>query len=195
MRKANIKRKTEETKIRTGLNIDGNGKSDVSTGIGFLDHMLSVFANQGMFGLVVRAKGDLKVDEHHTVEDAGIALGEAFKKALGKKRGIRRYGTGEAPMDEALARVSVDLSERSYLVFNADFSRTRVGDMSTELVEDFFQAFARSSGTTIHVNLLYGRNNHHKIEAVFKGFGLAMRSACEDDKRRKGVPSTKGILG
>jgi imidazoleglycerol-phosphate dehydratase len=194
MRKAKIVRKTKETDIKVSVLLNGTGKSSVSTGIGFLDHMLDLFAKHGLFDLTVSCKGDLHVDDHHTTEDVGIALAKAFTAALGDKKGIARYGTAYVPMDEALARCVVDLSGRSALVFNAEFNRKKVGDLSTEMIEHFFQSFAENIKANIHIEVLYGRNTHHKIEAIFKSFARAMRQACEMDLRIKGVLSTKGSL-
>lgn len=194
MRKASVKRKTKETDIAVTVELNGTGKSVVSTGIGFLDHMLDLFAKHGLFDLTVSCKGDLHVDDHHTTEDVGIALANAFVKALGEKKGIARYGTAYVPMDEALARCVVDLSGRSALVFHADFNRKKVGDLSTEMIEHFFQSFAENLKANIHIEVLYGRNTHHKIEAIFKAFARAMRQACEMDPRVRGVLSTKGSL-
>jgi imidazoleglycerol-phosphate dehydratase len=194
MRKAKIFRKTKETDITVSVHLNGTGISSVSTGIGFLDHMLDLFAKHGLFDLTVSCKGDLHVDDHHTTEDIGIALATAFTKALGDKKGIARYGTAYVPMDEALARCVIDLSGRSALVFNAEFNRKKVGDLSTEMIEHFFQSFAENIKANIHIEVLYGRNTHHKIEAIFKSFARAMRQACETDPRIKGVLSTKGSL-
>ena len=194
MRKANLKRKTKETDIAVTVILDGTGKSSVSTGIGFLDHMLDLFAKHGLFDLTVKCKGDLHVDDHHTTEDVGIAMAKAFTQALGEKKGIARYGTAYVPMDEALARCVLDLSGRSALVFNAEFNRKKVGDLSTEMIEHFFQSFAENLKANIHIEVLYGKNTHHKIEAIFKAFARAMRQACEMDPRVKGVLSTKGKL-
>ncbi|MFA6469123.1 MAG: imidazoleglycerol-phosphate dehydratase HisB [Bacteroidota bacterium] len=194
MRKAKIKRKTKETDISVSVVLNGNGTSTVSTGIGFLDHMLDLFAKHGMFDIVVSCKGDLHVDDHHTTEDIGIALAKAFSNALGDKKGIARYGTAYVPMDESLARCVVDLSGRSALVFHAEFNRKKVGDLSTEMIEHFFQSFAENLKANIHLEVLYGKNTHHKIEALFKAFARAMRQACERDPRVKGVLSTKGKL-
>ncbi len=194
MRKASVKRKTKETDIAVTVELNGTGKSVVSTGIGFLDHMLDLFAKHGLFDLTVSCKGDLHVDDHHTTEDVGIALANAFVKALGEKKGIARYGTAYVPMDEALARCVVDLSGRSALVFHAEFNRKKVGDLSTEMIEHFFQSFAENLKANVHIEVLYGRNTHHKIEAIFKAFARAMRQACEMDPRVKGVLSTKGSL-
>lgn len=194
MRKAKILRKTKETDIAVSVRLNGTGTSSVSTGIGFLDHMLDLFAKHGLFDLTVKCKGDLHVDDHHTTEDVGIALAKAFTQALGDKKGIARYGTAYVPMDEALARCVIDLSGRSALVFNAEFNRKNVGDLSTEMIEHFFQSFAENVKANIHIEVLYGRNTHHKIEAIFKSFARAMRQACEMDPRIKGVLSTKGSL-
>jgi imidazoleglycerol-phosphate dehydratase len=194
MRKANIKRKTKETNISVSVELNGSGKASVSTGIGFLDHMLDLFAKHGSFDIIVSCKGDLHVDDHHTTEDVGIALAQAFTKALGEKKGITRYGTAYVPMDESLARCVVDLSGRSALVFNAEFNRKKVGDLSTEMIEHFFHSFAENVKANIHIEVLHGRNTHHKIEAIFKSFARAMRQACELDPRVKGVLSTKGKL-
>jgi imidazoleglycerol-phosphate dehydratase len=194
MRKAKIKRKTKETNISVSVELNGSGKASVSTGIGFLDHMLDLFAKHGSFDIIVSCKGDLHVDDHHTTEDVGIALAQAFTKALGEKKGITRYGTAYVPMDESLARCVVDLSGRSALVFNAEFNRKKVGDLSTEMIEHFFHSFAENVKANIHIEVLHGRNTHHKIEAIFKSFARAMRQACELDPRVKGVLSTKGKL-
>ncbi len=194
MRTANVKRKTKETDITVSLRLDGNGRSKISTGIGFLDHMLDLFAKHGLFDLSISCKGDLHVDDHHTTEDVGIALAKAFTEALGEKRGIARYGTAYVPMDEALARCVVDLSGRSALVYHVSLNRKKVGDLSTEMIEHFFQSFAENVKANIHVEVLYGKNTHHKIEAVFKAFARALRHACEIDPRVKGVLSTKGSL-
>lgn len=194
MRKANLKRKTKETDIAVTVILDGTGKSSVSTGIGFLDHMLDLFSKHGLFDLTVKCKGDLHVDDHHTTEDVGIAMAKAFTQALGEKKGIARYGTAYVPMDEALARCVLDLSGRSALVFKAEFNRKKVGDLSTEMIEHFFQSFAENLKANIHIEVLYGKNTHHKIEAIFKAFARAMRQACEMDPRVKGVLSTKGKL-
>lgn len=193
-RKAEIIRKTNETDIKLAVEIDGTGISEINTGIGFLDHMLNLFTKHGLFNLKVNAAGDLNVDGHHTAEDVGIALGLALKDALGNKESIKRYGMSYVPMDEALAMVVLDIGGRPFLVFDADFSTDRVGDMDTELVEEFFRAVAFNSGINIHIKVLYGRNNHHMIEAVFKAFGRAFDEATRLDERIKGVMSTKGTL-
>jgi imidazoleglycerol-phosphate dehydratase len=194
MRKAKIKRKTKETNISVSVELNGSGKSSINTGIGFLDHMLDLFAKHGMFDLTVVCKGDLHVDDHHTTEDVGIAMAKAFTDALGDKKGIARYGMSYVPMDEALARCVVDLSGRSALVFHAEFNRKKVGDLSTEMIEHFFLSFAENLKANIHIEVLYGKNTHHKIEAIYKSFARAMRQACEVDPRVKGVLSTKGKL-
>lgn len=194
MREATIERKTKETQIKISLNLDEQTGIDVDTGIGFLDHMLNLFAKHGRFGLVVKANGDLEVDPHHTTEDTGIVLGECFKKALGDKAGIERYGTQFVPMDETLGQVSVDLSGRSYLVFDAEFTNPKLGGLDTETVEDFFQAVAFATEMNLHMKILYGRNTHHKVESLFKAFGRAMREAVTINPDIIGVNSTKGVI-
>jgi imidazoleglycerol-phosphate dehydratase len=195
MRRGEIERNTKETQIRGMLGLEGQGKYDVSTGIRFLDHMLELFAKHGGFNLTLRATGDLDVDQHHTVEDCGIVLGQLFAKALGDHRGINRAGYFVLPMDETLAVVAVDLGGRPALVYK-DLVKTRlVGDLQTELLEDFFGGFVNHAGANLHAKVLYGRSNHHKIEAVFKCFARAMRYACSKDARlKKQLPSTKGLL-
>lgn len=193
-RSAEVTRRTAETEVRVRVDLEGSGRSDVDTGLGFLDHMLELLAGHALLDLEVRARGDLHVDEHHTVEDVGIVLGRAMAKALGERRGIRRYGF-LLPMDESLARVAVDLGGRSYLVFRAEFSRERVGDLPTELVEDFLKALADHLRANVHVTVEYGRNDHHRIEAIFKALGRALRAAVEQDPRLgQELPSTKGTL-
>jgi imidazoleglycerol-phosphate dehydratase len=194
MRTAKIERKTKETDIRVELNLDGSGKEAISTPAPFFDHMLSALTRHGFFDLKVAAKGDIEIDAHHTVEDVGICLGEAFKKALGDKSGIRRFGRGTMPMHEALASVIIDFSGRPYLVFNAEIPKAQVGNFETELVEEFFVAFSNHSGANVHVNLAYGSNLHHIIEAIFKAFGRALDEATSIDPRIVGVLSTKGKL-
>jgi len=194
MRRAKLIRKTKETEIAVSLNLDGEGKSKIKTGIGFLNHLLEVFSAHSLIDLVLRAKGDLHVDQHHTVEDIAIALGQALKKALGDKQGIRRYGSAYVPMDESLARCVVDLSGRPYLVLSAKLSQRMTKDLEAEMVEEFFRALAANLGANLHLELLYGRNSHHQLEALFKAFALAMRTAWEKDPRRKGIPSSKGTL-
>lgn len=193
-RRAEIARKTNETDVALTLLIDGKGVSKITTGIGFLDHMLTLFARHGMLNIDLNAAGDLDVDSHHTVEDIGIVLGQAVKEALGDKKSVSRYGTSFVPMDEALAMVSLDLSGRPFLVFDAQFSNGRVGEMDTELFEEFFRAVAFNAGITLHIKVLYGVNNHHMIEAVFKAFGHAFAEAVAVDGRIEGVLSTKGVL-
>jgi imidazoleglycerol-phosphate dehydratase len=195
MRTATIRRETKETQIEGRLAIDGRGRYEVSTGVRFLDHMLELFARHGGFDLKLRATGDLDVDQHHTVEDAGIVLGQLFAKALGDRRGINRAGYFLLPMDETLATVALDLGGRSALVYK-DLVKTRlVGDLQAELVEDFFGGFASHAGANVHVKVLYGRSSHHKLEAVFKCFARALKYACSRDRRLRGeLPSTKGLL-
>ncbi len=193
-RTAKIDRKTRETQIKLELNLDGSGAGEWKTGVGFLDHMLELFARHGAFDLKVEAKGDLQVDQHHTVEDVGICLGQAVKQALGDKAGIRRYGHFTLPMEETLCTTAIDLSGRYALVFNAQFTSPKIGDFDSELVEDFFQAFAANALCNLHVLVHYGRNSHHVAEAIFKSAARALRMAVESDPRMTGVPSTKGTL-
>ena len=194
-RTATIHRKTNETDIRLKMNLDGRGQSSVATGIRFFDHMLDLVARHGAFDLEIKAKGDLDVDQHHTVEDVGIALGEAVVKALGSKRGILRAGYFLMPMDETLAAAAVDLGGRPFCVVNAKISAKRVGDFQTELTEDFFQGFAQAARANVHLRALYGRSSHHQVEAMFKAFARALRFAVSRDKRLARVlPSTKGLL-
>lgn len=194
MRTATITRQTGETDITVELNIDQQTGIAIDTGVGFFNHMLTLFAKHGRFGLVVKAKGDLDVDVHHTVEDTGIVLGQCFAKALGNKEQIERYGNAFVPMDETLAQVTVDLSGRSYLVFNADLANPRLGIYETEVTEDFFQAFAFNNHMNLHANVVYGRNTHHQIEALFKATGRAMRQAVTINPAIQGVNSTKGVI-
>lgn len=193
-RSARVERVTGETSIRVQVNLDGAGAHDVQTGVGFFDHMLVQIARHGLVDLTVRADGDLHVDQHHTVEDTGIALGQAIRQALGDARGIRRYGHAYLPMDEALAFAAVDISGRPYLVFQAQFPRDKVGDFDTELVLEFFRALAVSAGMTLHLKVEYGANAHHMIEALFKAFARAFDLAKEKDPRVTGIPSSKGTL-
>jgi imidazoleglycerol-phosphate dehydratase len=193
-RTANIDRKTNETHVRLTLELDGSGQADVKTGVGFLDHMLTLLAKHAVIDLNVKAKGDLEVDQHHTVEDVGICLGQALKQALGDKAGVRRYGHFTLPMEETLATVAIDLGGRYALVFRADFPSAKIGDFDTELVEDFWQAFAANALCNLHVLVHYGRNSHHISEAIFKSAARALRMAVEADPRSPGVPSTKGTL-
>jgi len=192
-RSAELKRKTNETDVFVSVNLDGVGKYSINTGIGFFDHMLETFSKQSLIDLKVNVNGDLKVDEHHTVEDVGIVIGEVINKALGKRIGVKRYGF-VVPMDESLAEVAIDLGGRRCVVFNCQYSREMIGDMPTELIEDFFIALAENLKASIHINVKYGRNDHHKAEAIFKAFGRALRMACEDDSRINDIPSTKGII-
>ena len=195
MRKATLHRKTTETEIDVTLNIDGRGKYEVSTGIRFFDHMLELFTRHGGFDLKLMVKGDLDVDQHHTVEDAGIALGEVFDRALGNRRGIWRAGYFVMPMDETLGLAAVDFGGRAAAVVDTKVRVLRVGDLQAELVYDFFEAFARGARANIHARVLYGRSSHHKIEAIFKAFARALRVACSRDRRLKRMlPSTKGLL-
>ncbi|MGB9594864.1 MAG: imidazoleglycerol-phosphate dehydratase HisB [Candidatus Poribacteria bacterium] len=193
-RKAEINRATKETDIKIDLNIDGVGSSSISTGIGFFDHILTLFSRHGFFDLTIYAKGDLEVDQHHTVEDVGICLGQAFAKAIGDKAGIRRFGNSAIPMGESLASVIVDLCDRPFLVYNVPVKNSKVGEFDVELIEEFFYAFVNNCGATVHINLAYGSNTHHIIEAIFKAFGRAMDQATSKDERIKGVLSTKGTL-
>ena len=193
-RTAEIDRSTSETRIHLKLTIDGTGLSAIRTTVPFLDHMLHLFARHGLFDLTVEAQGDIDIDFHHTVEDIGIVLGEAFRQALGDKKGIVRYGTARIPMDETLADVTVDLSGRPYLVYNVDLPKVKVGEFDAELAREFFQAFANNCGCNLHLNLLYGENVHHIIEACFKGFGRSLDAATRQDSRLHGVMSTKGVL-
>jgi imidazoleglycerol-phosphate dehydratase len=195
MRKAKIVRKTKETDIKIELNIDGSGKYDIKNPIGFLAHSLENFAKHGLFDIKMKATGDLEVDQHHLVEDCAIVLGQAFKKALGDKKGTSRAGYFVYPMDEALAVVAIDISGRPYLQFDAKFKRRFCGDLDTDLLEDFFYGFASNLGANLVVRMPYGRNDHHKIEAIFKAFGKATKMACSKEKRgRKNIPSTKGLI-
>ena len=195
MRRALIERRTTETQIALGLGLDGKGRYQVRTGIRFLDHMLELFARHGAFDLTINAAGDLDVDQHHTVEDLGITLGEAVTKALGNRRGINRAGYFVMPMDETLAVAAIDLGGRPHAVVSLQVAAARVGDLQTELVHDFFEGFASGARANVHVKVLYGRSSHHKIEAVFKAFARALRVACAKDKRlARMLPSTKGLL-
>jgi imidazoleglycerol-phosphate dehydratase len=194
-REAQIARRTKETDIALSLRLEGSGDGDISTSVPFFDHMLVLFSRHGGFDLSVTAKGDTQVDFHHLVEDVGICLGEAFRKSLGNLAGIARYAFASVPMIEALANVSVDVSARPHLVFHCPLKREKVGVFDVELVEEFLRAFSQSSGVCVHVNIPYGSNAHHTIEAVFKALGRAMSDAVRFDPRVKGVPSTKGVLG
>jgi imidazoleglycerol-phosphate dehydratase len=195
-RAASIKRTTKETDIEVAVDLDGKGTSNISTGIGFFDHMLDLLARHSRIDIAVKAKGDLHIDHHHTTEDVGIALGQAVKKALGDMKGLTRYSDVHVPMDEALTRVAIDVSGRPFLVFKAKFGRDKVGTFDTELVEEWFRAFAMNAGITLHVEVLYGSNDHHIAESCFKGLARALRAAFAIDPRAAGeVPSTKGSLG
>ncbi|MBI5117465.1 imidazoleglycerol-phosphate dehydratase HisB [Candidatus Poribacteria bacterium] len=194
MRKAQISRKTTETDIEVKLVIEGKGDYQIETGVGFLDHMLSLLARHGLFDISIKATGDLQVDSHHTVEDVGLCLGKAFGEALGSKEKIARYGSSRVPMNEALAEADVDFSSRPFMVFNASLAGTKVGEFDVELAREFLQAFANAAMLTLHINLLYGHNVHHCIEAVFKALGRALGQAVRLDDRIQGVMSTKGEL-
>jgi len=195
MRTADINRKTAETDIVLRLNLDGSGRSEINTGVGFLDHMLTLFAKHGRFDLILTCNGDTEVDDHHTAEDIGIALGEAFSKALGDKKGICRYGNIILPMDEALILAATDLSGRDYLGYGLEIPAQKVGTFDTELVEEFFLAFVRKAGVTLHIKMLSGKNSHHIIEGIFKAFGRIMNEATAiDEKYKDEIPSTKGML-
>jgi imidazoleglycerol-phosphate dehydratase len=196
MRKGQVARKTKETDIAVEVAIDGTGRSDIATGIGFLDHMLDLLARHSRMDLTVKAKGDLHIDDHHTAEDVGIALGQAVKQALGDMKGITRYADVHLPMDEALTRVAIDVSGRPFLVFKVKFGRDKIGTFDTELVNEWFQAFAMNAGVTLHVETLYGSNDHHISESCFKGLARALRTAFAiDPKAANEIPSTKGSLG
>ncbi|RTL63210.1 MAG: imidazoleglycerol-phosphate dehydratase HisB [Hyphomicrobiales bacterium] len=194
-RKATIDRSTKETKIKATVDLDGTGAYDITTGIGFLDHMLEQLARHSLIDITLEAKGDLHIDFHHTTEDAGIVLGQAIAKALGDKQGITRYADVHLPMDETMTRVAIDVSGRPYLIWNVTFTRDKLGEMDTELFREFFQAFAQNAGITLHIATLYGENNHHIAETCFKGIARALRQAVSLDPRQSGrVPSTKGSL-
>ena len=194
MRKGSVSRRTAETDISVSLELDGTGKAEVHSGIGFFDHMLNLFAAHGLFDLTVQCNGDIEVDGHHSVEDIGIALGDALKEALGDKKGIARYGSFYLPMDESLALVALDISGRPFLVYDGGEMAPMIGGYDTELTEEFLRAFAFHAGITLHVKVLSGTNSHHKVEAVFKALGHAIRQAVEDDPRVEGIPYTKGML-
>jgi len=195
MRQATVERKTKETQIRTTVGLDGTGVYKVATGIGFLDHMLEQLSRHSLIDLEVEAKGDLHIDFHHTTEDTGIAIGQAVSQALGDRGGIVRYGSAMIPMDETMTRVSLDASNRPYLIWKVNFSKPKLGEMDTELFKEWFQAFAQAAGLTLHVENLYGENNHHIVESCYKGLARALRQAIEIDPRQAGrIPSTKGTL-
>ena len=196
MRQASTERKTKETQITVTVNLDGTGKYDVRTGLGFLDHMLEQLSRHSLMDLMLKANGDLHIDGHHTTEDSGITIGQAVADALGDRRGIERYGSALIPMDETLSRVAIDLSGRPYLIWKVEFSKPKLGEMDTELFREWFQAFAFAAGATLHVENLYGENNHHIIESCYKGLARALRQAITPDPRKEGeIPSTKGTLG
>jgi len=195
MRRTKTERKTKETNIAAELNLDGSGSYSIKTPIPFLDHMLNLMTKHGLFDLKLRVKGDVEIDDHHTVEDTGIVLGKALKQTLGDMKGINRYGQAAVPMDEALAHVTLDISGRAFLVYNVTFpKKSKMRDFDPDLIEDFMQAFAGSAGITLHINAPYGRNSHHIVEAIFKALGRALKQAVAIDPRVKGVPSTKGSL-
>jgi len=194
MRNKEISRATAETSIVMDFNIDGSGKTDIKTGVGFLDHMLTLFTKHGLFDLKVHCDGDIEVDQHHTVEDIGIVLGQAFYASIGTKEGIDRYATVSIPMDEALSTVSIDISGRPFFVYNVEGLKDKVGEFDTELVEEFFTAFVSHARVTLHINLAYGKNSHHIIESIFKAFGRALNAASTINPNVKGIPSTKGLL-
>jgi imidazoleglycerol-phosphate dehydratase len=196
MRTGRVSRDTSETKILVEVNLDGTGAYEVATGIGFLDHMVEQFSRHSLIDVAMKVEGDLHVDQHHTTEDSAIALGQALSAALGDKGGIGRYGSAYSPMDETLARVALDISGRPFLVWKANFTQEKLGEWDTELIEHWFHSVAQAAGMTLHVQLLYGTNNHHICESIYKGFARAMRQAVELDPRKGGaVPSTKGQLG
>ena len=194
VRKGSVSRRTAETDISVSLELDGTGKAEIHSGIGFFDHMLNLFAAHGLFDLTVQCNGDIEVDGNHSVEDIGIALGDALKEALGDKKGIARYGSFYLPMDESLALVALDISGRPFLVYDGGEMAPMIGGYDTELTEEFLRAFAFHAGITLHVKVLYGTNSHHKVEAIFKALGHALRIAAGKDDRVQGVPSTKGVL-
>jgi len=194
MRKAKVKRRTRETDISLEMNVDGTGKSNINTSIPFLDHMLELLAKHGLFDIILKASGDIEVDYHHTVEDIGICLGECFKKAIGDLKGVKRYGESTVPMGESLCSVVLDVCNRPHLVFNTPLIKGKIGTFDIELVKEFFDSFARKSGISLHINVKYGDNTHHVIEAIFKAFAHALDKASTVDKRITGVMSTKGKL-
>ena len=195
-RTATVERNTRETRIGATVNLDGTGQSQVSTGIGFLDHMIEQISRHSLIDIKLEAKGDLHIDFHHTTEDTGYVIGEAVSKALGDRRGIARWGEALVPMDETLTRVALDCSNRPYLIWKVNFTKPKLGEMDTELFKEWFQAFAQAAGVTLHVETLYGENNHHMVESCYKGLARALRQAISIDPRKAGaVPSTKGVLG
>ena len=195
MREASVERKTSETSIEAAVNLDGSGRAQIATGIGFLDHMLDQLARHSLMDVTCQAKGDLHIDYHHTTEDTGIALGQCVSKALGDRKGIVRWGEATVPMDETLTRVALDASNRPYLIWKVTFTKPKLGEMDTELFKEWFQAFAQNAGLTLHIENLYGENNHHIVESCFKGLARALRQAIAIDPRKQdAVPSTKGVL-
>ena len=193
-RKAKVRRKTAETEISIEINLDGKGNGEIATTVAFIDHMLNLFARHGLFDLVIKGKGDTHIDDHHLIEDLGICLGDAVKKALGDKKGIVRYGSATVPMDESLCSVAIDISGRSYLIYNAEFKSRKTDRFDFSLIREFFKSFSDHSGMTLHINLVYGRNSHHMAEAIFKSFALALRKAVTIHGRIEGILSTKGSL-
>lgn len=193
-RKAKILRKTAETDISIAINLDGKGSGKISTTVAFIDHMLNLFARHGLFDLVIKGKGDTHIDDHHLIEDMGICLGSAVKKALGDKKGIVRYGSATVPMDESLCSVAIDISGRPYLIYNVEFKSKKINAFDFSLIREFFKSFSDHSGMTLHINLIYGKNNHHMAEAIFKAFALALRKAVTIHGRIEGILSTKGSL-
>lgn len=193
-RKAKILRKTAETDISVAINLDGKGHGNVSTTVAFIDHMLNLVARHGLFDLVIKGKGDTHIDDHHLIEDLGICFGDAVKKALGDKKGIVRYGSATIPMDESLCSVAIDISGRPYLIYNVEFKSKKIGPFDFSLIREFFKSFSDHSGMTLHINLIYGKNNHHMAEAIFKAFALALRKAVTIHSRIEGILSTKGSL-
>ncbi len=193
-RTATINRKTKETQVELSINLDGSGTSNINTGVGFLDHMLDLLTKHGLFDMTIKASGDRIVDDHHTVEDVGICIGQGLKEALGDKKGIRRFSSASVPMQETLANIALDISGRPALVFNATFQKEKIGSFDAELIEEFLEAFTTNAGVNLHVNIPYGANAHHIAEAIFKGLARALKDAVQLDERIKDVPSTKGIL-
>ncbi|MCK9391557.1 MAG: imidazoleglycerol-phosphate dehydratase HisB [Syntrophales bacterium] len=194
MRKGKVKRKTSETTISMEMDLDGSGRAEIGTTVPFMDHMLTLFSRHGLFDIKIAGKGDRDVDDHHLVEDLGICLGQSVKEALGSKEGIKRYGSALVPMDESLCSIAIDLSGRPYLIYNVEFGGARIGDFDSALLKEFFKSFSDHSGMTLHINVLYGKNNHHVAESIFKAFAWALRRAASLDDRINGVMSTKGSI-
>jgi len=194
MRKGKVKRKTSETTISMEMDLDGSGRAEIDTTVPFMNHMLTLFSRHGLFDIKIAGKGDRDVDDHHLVEDLGICLGQLVKEALGSKEGIKRYGSALVPMDESLCNIAIDLSGRPYLIYNVEFGEARIGDFDPALLKEFFKSFSDHSGMTLHINVLYGKNNHHVAESIFKAFARALRGAASLDDRIQGVMSTKGSL-